>query len=345
MCKGSRPQKRSLGLDLLRIALCAGVILYHYTRIRPSIGPFMVIGFFVMSGFLLGLSFARTEELVPSTFYAHKCRRFLPMLTAAMLFGFFVRILLGQPMPPNGFLSWGNFSLPTFMEWYNVPTWYMGVELILLLAAPFFFFLYRMKNGVLFFLLGSAAFACFLFAHVPYAAKFGDGLYFSPIARCWQFVAGLFAAQIFTGHYSAISSLFTAVRSRCKKASTIATFFLSCLFITAWIALAYLKQDKDCHLWNYTFSFDFLCVIFYSILIPLYYRAHILLTGQSAAFICYLAGLTYPVYLLHSPMHFAANKFLLHFCIPGDLKIALIALPCSLIGAILLTHVEKKIFS
>lgn len=197
----SATPNRALALDFLRISLCAGVVLYHYTPVRCSTGPFMVIGFFVLSGFLMGMAFQRMTVLDPTTFYTHKSKRFLPMLAATILFSVLAKFYIGRGLPTAADFSWGNFSIPVFMVWYNTPTWYMGVELLLLLAAPFFFFLYHRKNGILLLFIGCSAFTCFLFSQVPYASKFGDGLYFSPVARCWQFVAGILAAQLVSARY------------------------------------------------------------------------------------------------------------------------------------------------
>lgn len=197
---------RAHALDFLRISLCAGVVLYHYTPDRPCIGPFMVIGFLVLSGFLLGLNFAQHNILDPTRFYAHKCKRFLPMLTAVLFILFCLRLLLGHELVPPPNFEYGNFSIPLFLEWYNIPTWYMGVELLLLLAAPFFFFLHQSKGGIPTVCVGAALFSYFLFSRVPYEAPFGDGLYFSPIARCWQFMAGILSAQILTGKYRSLAA-------------------------------------------------------------------------------------------------------------------------------------------
>lgn len=163
----------------------------------------MVIGFLVLRGFLLGTAFQRLDILNPSTFYTHKCKRFLPMLIVALLYSLVGKLIIGKPtLPPADDFSWGNFSIPGFLEYYNLPTWYMGVELLMLLNAPFFFFLHKTKHGIILFFLASAAFTVLLFSQVPYAAQFGDGLYFSPVARCRQFVAGILAAQLFSGRYN-----------------------------------------------------------------------------------------------------------------------------------------------
>lgn len=336
---------RALALDFLRISLCAGVVLYHYTPNRPSIGPFMVIGFLVLSGFLLGMAFQRFDTLNPSTFYAHKCKRFLPMLIAALLFSMVGKFLIGKALlPPAVDFSWGNFSIPLFLEYYSVPIWYMGVELLLLLCAPFFFFLHQTKHGILLFFLACAAFTGLLFSQVPYAAKFGDGLYFSPVARCWQFVAGIVAAQLFSGYYQLpwLSKITTSTKNKiCRSVVCL----LLIIYAAAWIALAILKQDGDLRCWNYTYSFDFLCTIFYIFLIPLLYQLNTTLSDRAASFIRYAAGLTYPIYLLHTAMLHAWEGILPILGSNSLQLMRLLALLCTLIGALILTVLQKKFIS
>lgn len=138
---------RALLLDLFRIILCLGVVVYHYTPERPSSGPLMVNGFLVMSGFLIGCSFLRNNVFDVSKFYAGKARRLLPMLFVVAVMSV-VCYGQGKGYIVNGL--YGKMTLVDFAKVYNVPLWYIVVECALLLAVPMFYWLY--KSGKLIFM-------------------------------------------------------------------------------------------------------------------------------------------------------------------------------------------------
>lgn len=302
----------------------------------------MVIGFFVLGGFLLGMAFQRMTALDSAAFYIHKSKRFLPMLAATMLFSVLAKIYIGKGLPTAADFSWGNFSIPVFMEWYNTPTWYMGVELLLLLAAPFFFFLYHRKHGILLLFIGCSAFTCFLFSQVPYAAKFGDGLYFSPIARCWQFVAGILAAQLVSDRYK-VTFTPLSLSSQCsRRTGGGITLLLSTIYVFIWVILAILKQDNDLHLWNYTFAFDALTTLFFLCFIPFLYKVSLPFSAKTVRIVAYTSGLTYPVYLLHHPMYHTAEQLFERLGVHTNPPAAVCGGLLSILGGILLLHLQKK---
>lgn len=278
----SSTRRHANGLDLLRVFLCIGVVLYHYSLVRPASGPFMVIGFFVMGGFLLGEYFNHIESFPVLDFYNRKARRLLPMFLIAWSLG----VVLGarHGIPEN---LWKNFSFCGIFTLGNIPLWYMLVEFSMLICAPLLFFIYKKKFGILTLFLLSTILSGVLFAHIPYCAPFGNGLYFSPVARCYQFVAGLLIALIH-GHVYKFSE------STKKSIALIACF----IFLGLWLTSLMLRQKEDLSYWNYTFEFDILAVTFYVILIPILYELKILGKRVSQC-IMLLAALSYPLYLFH----------------------------------------------
>ena len=133
-------------LDIFRIVLCVGVVIYHYTPVRPCSGPFMVIGFFVMSGFLLGLHFNKQKTLDVNVFYHKKAKRLLPLLIISLLLAVGCKIIkhasnlnINSLVPPYSANEWVNCNIAKVVMWYNAPLWYMVVELAMLLFAPLYF--------------------------------------------------------------------------------------------------------------------------------------------------------------------------------------------------------------
>lgn len=278
-------------LDLFRIILCVGVFVYHLTPERCSSGPLSVNGFLVMSGFLVGFSVFSKPKFDAETFYRGKCWRLLPMAAMVFIAAVIFKLWIGEGTPNWTPAQWVNFSLVSFVEHYDVPLWYLAVECILLLVVPFFVFLTRVRCCFELCLLCDFLFVWFLFAQIPDNAPFGNGLYFSPLVRSWQFMAALLL-----GCYFAKGKLNLCVKHRGYKYLILILFVL---FLIAEVILMILKQGADLNYWNYTFEFDVLTTAFYLILVPGIYSLRIDLPRIWGALLYWGAVLTYPVFLVH----------------------------------------------
>lgn len=190
---------RKPALDFIRIVFCLMVVCEHYLVPAPPSGAIAVIGFCVMSGFWIGPLLER-KELDVVSFYRGKARRLLPLLGLALLSGFVLAVVFSyhvRNMAHWNVFSHTDFSILKIMYFYDVPAWYMNCELMFLLLVPFFYALCRANilwyAAVLAFLF-LTAFA--LYSHVPEGIPRGGGLYYSPLARMWQFMAGVLAYRM-----------------------------------------------------------------------------------------------------------------------------------------------------
>ncbi len=298
-------------LDVFRIILCIGVVVYHYTPERPSSGPFMVIGFFVMSGFLLGLYFNGRSELNVNDFYCKKSKRLLPLFIAALLMGVGCKIVKFAStldvcclLPPYTAHELVNCNIAKVIMWYNTPLWYMVVELTMLLFAPLYFVLYKKRRGfgTIALLVSTLSVSVFLYFQLTrYPTLFAGELYFSSLYRAWQFIAGLAAAQLYC--YMARQE-----RQNFNICSKYLTAFLGAIFLFLSLCFMFVKQGRDLAYWNYDIRFDVACVAFYFCLIPLLFHQKIELSDRWRNMLAYAAELTYPMYLVHCLMLIASKK-------------------------------------
>lgn len=287
-------KERAVLPDVFRIILCIGVVVYHYVWPRPSSGPFMVNGFFVLSGFLIGVMFAGCESLNAADFYSRKLRRLLPLFLVALLVGISYRIWSGTPWPDE--YKPGCLGASYLLKHYNTPLWYMLVEGAFLLLVPFLYYLHRLKGGLSMGLLAVFALGAWMFSHVPQNAPFGDDLYYYPPYRCWQFVLGIYAA----GLYRQLSQLKPTVQGACK----VLTACLFALFVGVGVLLMFVEQKEALNYWNYTFEFDVITCLFFALLIPCLFAFDWQFRNKWTERINKAALLTYPVFLLHVPVFF-----------------------------------------
>lgn len=300
----SLTKTRAILLDVMRIYLCLGVLVYHYTPDRCASGPFMVIGFFVMSGMLMGLALNRTQEFDVVRFYQRKAKRFLPLYFIGLFAGIGTYLLwsLFFPDAPSAMPSYRNLvDYISLVSWSNVPLWFMGVEFLFLLAAPCIYVVYRERYGALYLSLGSFAFSAFLFSQVSFEqGYFKTAYYYMPLERFWQIAAGLLMAKIL-GLGAAAQPKFVGQLLRVLFSKYV-VLSLFAIFLVVGAVLMVVKQCDDLYYWNYTFQFEVLTVAFFMLLIPALYNFRMSLHPCLDRVITYAAILTYPVYLLHIPV-------------------------------------------
>jgi len=329
--------------DFLRIILCFGVCFYHFTPERPACGSYMVLGFLVMSGFLLGVHFERISALDALRFYSSKVKRLLPLFVVALAIGVGVRwaLCIVNPgtsgmLPAYSSEGWGNFNPAIFVAYYNAPLWYMVIEFFMLLCAPFLFWAYKGRLALYVVLALSVLTACFLYSQVPYSSDHGSGLYYSPIARLWQFVAGLCAAKIM----SRCSGGEHPIR---RRVANTACVLLAGLFLAgAWWTMS-VKQAAELHFWNYTFDFDCIVVLLYAVLVPLLYSRTWKMGGKPSSVLAWLALLTYPVYLLHVPFYIAITGVWKRIFTDVDFICVGLVVAVTMVAGALLLQLQKKL--
>lgn len=322
---------RSSFLDIFRIILCLGVVVYHYTPVRPSSGPFMVNGFFVMSGFLLASVYVR-KPFILEDFYGKKVLRLLPMFLAAIFLGVIFRAATGHPIPES--FSWGNFDIVSFCMYYDTPLWYMAVEFVLLLMAPFFIFIQQKKILGIFTLIITFI-VSLLFLKVSPGSCFADGLYFSPFARSFQFLMGMYSAYIFAKYRD--SKFFNSVFSK------IITYVLFSIFLILAVFFMVVKQKEHMQYWNYSFMLTLLSSLFMAILIPFIYNFRLKFTIAWSQTLTYIALLTYPIYLFHVVVYQYVYVFLNDVLNMNNYSLViLLSVLFTIISSCLCMYVEKR---
>lgn len=306
----------------------------------------MVLGFFVMSGFLLGLYFDKAENFDVRGFFVKKAKRLLPMFFATLgmgVVGIFAKNAVAPEMfpllPCSNIHDWTHCLLTKVVSHYNTPLWFMVVEISFLVCAPLFYVLYRTGRGVG---LCSLLAVClltsiFLFMQVPAESlAFAGDLYYRPLYRAWQFIAGLAAAQVFC--FLSRKKKFTLFLWR--KQITIVFFIV---FVCISVYLMQAKQGGDLAYVNYDIRFDMASVGFFAILIPMLYSLRVDCSARVASIITYAAMLTYPMYLIHDLVYAARRlpDIFLGVSLPNWIC-AVSAFGISLIASAVLLHVQKK---
>ncbi len=322
------PHTAFCGIDILRLLLCAAVVFYHYVYPRPSCGPVAVIGFFVLSGFLCAYGLSR-RGFDNRAFYRNKARRLLPTLLTSTVFAVAALGYRTATSPDLSLLSlwetWqhAEFSLYGLIEIINIPTWYMQGEILCLILVPMLGEAMGKKSVFAGLFLIFFSVTVIQFAQIPWAAPFGNGLYFSPLCRVWQFMLGM--------------ACYGLMR---LKIPVVAGGTIIALFAMLYIASTVLLQDKDLHFINYTLPFDILVALLYALLIPALAKVKCTtLSPMLCRKLSYAATLTYGIYLFHVPV------FLLFRHIhPNGWLISYEADYCSIFLVILIAAADQKLW-
>lgn len=281
---------RKPALDFIRIVFCLMVVCEHYLVPAPPSGAIAVIGFCVMSGFWIGPLLER-KELDVVSFYRGKARRLLPLLGLALLSGFVLAVVFSyhvRNMAHWNVFSHTDFSILKIMYFYDVPAWYMNCELMFLLLVPFFYALCRANilwyAAVLAFLF-LTAFA--LYSHVPEGIPRGGGLYYSPLARMWQFMAGVLAYRMI--RWKVLAGAFPVL-------------FL--VFLVG-SAISVCLSQQELHYYEDSFPFQVMAALFYMALLPSAYFFSFREGNRMfrvEKWLAYGSSLTYGIFLFHVPV-------------------------------------------
>ncbi len=228
---------RSVKLDILRIVLCLGVFYSHFGWTPGiAIGSVCVMGFFVLSGYLMQSSFYKTKDdaFNAAKFYSSKAKRFLPIYLIAFFISIIAAYLISwrdgvdMRIPP---LNVAEFSLFKFARFWNTPAWYMECLFVFILLAPFLHVLHRTRWGIFFLFIVLLTYASFLYWYYDGTSytKLGmqAALYYSPWSRLWEILAGMLACRA-CSHVSATTK---------RKVGWVATIVLLPLMVllTYWV--------------------------------------------------------------------------------------------------------------
>lgn len=297
-------QNRAFGIDVLRLLCCIGIVCSHWVHGAAAIGPYFVIAFFVMSGFLLVPGFFQKSHVDFFNFYSKKSRQFLPMLLQALFLGFIMRMASYCLHPQDHTLlpqwsaqQWSHFDLVSFIYYYNGPCWYMVVEIYFLLSAPFLLSLItipqrQLRSALsLFFLLFAYLLSFSGYSHSEHYHRCANGFYFSPFCHLWEFFFGMVAYVV-------------SVRLRpaqCLRPQHLR--WISCILgglaVGICLMLISLDEERDLGFLNYSLVFDSVVTLIFAALVMSLYYTQIAMRESVGKFLLFLSALTYPVYLTH----------------------------------------------
>ncbi len=296
--QGENRAYHSSKLDVLRVVLCGCVLLCHfYPGCHALSGNVGVLGFFVLSGYLLQASFHRTGNCFDvERFYAGKIRKLLP--------AFLLSIALSLIIPAISLLRYGEFpvlpaeedtySLFRYIWHYNIVVWYLGCLFVFILLAPFLWFLNKVRGAMLLCFACSFVFAAFLYCrHDGTSAVlmgYEGSMCTCPQVRLWQFVAGMIANLCF---YRFSRRMRRETRRRLSICLLLA---LAVLFL---VVSMHFRRGYD---FPNTFIFDVPAVIMLALLIVLWDDGAAFVSPGGSQLFEKLASLTYGIYLFHLPV-------------------------------------------
>ncbi len=291
--------ERSAKLDLLRILLCAGVFYSHFNG-RPviALGSVCVMGFFVLSGYLMQASFYRMEAGFDTVgFYRAKAKRFLPLYALAIAFSYvaalFMDMRLEVPFPQPA-PDVADFSVFRYANLCNVPAWFMGCLCLFILIAPFLYYLHTRKGGIALLFAAAVAYTAFLYTIHDGTSftKLGmqAALYYSPWARLWEFLAGMLACRVFR-------SLSSSTRSRLWPYLCLVLAPLL-VGLVVWVSIHY---NRGYSLPN-SFPLSLMVIPMMALLVVMGDDHRAFSSHRLTRAVAWAASLAYPVYLFQWPL-------------------------------------------
>ena len=284
-----------------------------------------VVGFFVLSGYLLQSSFYRMgENFDVHRFYVLKAKALLPVYIFSLVLSAITRLLcIWVPgkvcLLPNGYDFFGLTIS------YNVPAWFMGVLFVYIMMAPMLWCLHRTRWGLPLAFLGAFFLTGYLYWLHRGTSATGLGfpaiLCSQPQTCMWEFLAGMLACR-FCRHFQWKVSLRTVSALAVVLATT-----LLCVLVSDHYAYANTLIRN-------VFLFDVILVTLLTVAIALCADGHGISNARASHVFRQLAALTYPVYLLHELLYtlLFSNRGLMPDMLPYMIEIMLIVFLSMLLG-------------
>lgn len=304
-------KKRAYYLDILRILACVGVLSFHYWGVFKGLGDACVLIFFVLSGFLGGVTTDR--EITFQQFYKKKALRLLPILIICII----ISILLNF----NHFISniqsheWWYYLIHmgqfrSMLETYNVSIWFILHYIVCIALLPL---LIKSKKIISIFL--PAILSCLiLFNH--------DCIANVPFSRSPIYVTFC----IFLIGYN-----FRHIRFNIGVSSITILPILTSVIILSIYLMAFMNEYRG--LFVLLLSFVWAGLIQQLSLIK---RE----SGTALNIVTKIAGMTYSIYLLHCPVIFSEYS---HYFLPKQYQQEFSIIIVIVISYVLFQFVERPI--
>ncbi|WP_264512800.1 acyltransferase family protein [Flavobacterium sp. N1719] len=208
-------------LTFTRFLAAVAIVIYHFgKRIFPFNADevsFLVkhanIGvsyFYILSGFIMIISYGRSQKVAPLDYYKNRIARIYPVYLLGFLFYFPICIMINYPIDytliANATMlqSW----MPGWVMRYNFPGWSVSVEMLFYFLFPLLFnYGYSKPNyrkaifiGIVLFWVFSQLFFHYMIQHPYYKGEFTPShelLFYHPLFHLNEFLVGNLAGLWF----------------------------------------------------------------------------------------------------------------------------------------------------
>lgn len=297
-------------LTFTRFIAAVAIVIYHFgKRVYPFNTPYVdylvqhanlgVSYFFILSGFVMIISYGRGERINPTNYLKNRFARIYPIYLLALLFYLPIRFMIDYPLDIiliSQILMLQSW-IPGWSMGYNFTGWSVSNELFFYVLFPFLFnYIYRLEKyrkvvfiAVIIFWIISQAFFHFML-HQPFYkgdhTHSHDILFYFPLMHLNEFLIGNIAGIWFLRNYKNFQK----------------SYDLHILIIIILIALA-LKFPMNMNYHNGLFAF---------LLVPLILFIS-LNTGRITKWFCnqkliYLGEVSYGIYIYQLPVFYYLKK-------------------------------------
>ncbi len=300
-------------LTFLRFVAAIVVVAYHFAGdtllsrfAKPllSAGPEMVTLFFVLSGFVMVLAYASTEQVDARNYWLARFARIYPVYLLALLLSLpFVEIAHNRlSLALNALLlqSW----LPRFPLTVNPPGWSLSVEAFFYILFPLMLpRLSRLRTRSLasVAILLWAVTQLVVFAYLnsdftdPTRSISSTLVVFFPPSHLCSFVLGVLGGHVFLRHIAH------------KRISSVAANCISALAIVCILALLYQQDSLRCALGvrHLTYRVGLLSPLFLALILGVAADTGRIATTISKRPFVTLGNASYAVYIMQCPVYWA----------------------------------------
>jgi len=297
-------------LTFLRFIAAAIVVIYHFGREATGFsgvltaGPEMVSFFFVLSGFVMGISYLGKEIRAASYWWA-RASRIVPVYLLALVLVVMALVLKGQSI--NSLSLVLNLSLmqswiPPHPTSLNTPGWSLSVEVFFYLSFPFVLYLIKKHSVSAVRMTLISLFTWGLTQTITTTAlsnglyggsypRSHDLIYYFPLTHYCSFLLGISGAMLISSNNR------FAVRNNAPPI----------LFIATFLAIIFAINNKEILSsttgLNYAYGSSLFAPLFLVFILSIALCRSKLTKLLSAPYLVLLGEASYSLYILQMPIH------------------------------------------
>lgn len=333
-------------LVFIRFIAALIVINFHYGKNIfglehfYSTGQQMVTFFFVLSGFVLGLSYIHRTYIDYRKFIVSRVIKIAPLYFVGLILSVLMFYLSGKYIDLQGLvynILFIQALVPSYSLTFNYPAWFISTQMVLYLLFPFLILWHKRFNlsttkwfvaVILFWFISQIVLIAILSSDYENKILIRDIVYYHPLSHLCSFILGIVGGIWFVNKKADITSY------------TNSTLVVIITFAILIFVLEYYRVLQALIMYQIPFGASFFAIIFLAFVLSLASFGNQRIFSNPIMLL--LGNASFAIYILHAPIHMAFEEFF-GLDMKSLMDFTIYVCATIIIGIVAFIYIEKKL--